>query len=119
MNLIARILSLIGLINYCACETTSENLGLYTSILTQFGCWARGLLAAGAIEPCQLRRSLYIDRQEVIDLIRKRKKKGRPLSSGVVVKEDGIWLHSARIYFSSWKSAIEIALRSPSDNPSF
>ena len=100
-----------------ACEVSRENLGLYNCVLSQFGCWIRGLLAAGAIEPSQVRRSLYLDHQQVINSIRKRNEEGRSLTVGAVVKEESILLYSARIYFSSWKFAIEVALQSPSDAP--
>ncbi len=89
-----------------------DNFGLYDSVRSVFGSWKRGLLAAGLIEPSQLGRSLSLDQKQVIEAICKRKKDGRSLSSSVVAKEDAILIYSARIYYNTWRGAIEIALQS-------
>ncbi len=86
-----------------------ENRGLYSSVASFFGCWVRGLLAAGLVEPSQLRRALYLDRQQVIDSILKRKTGDRSLSSNVVAKEDAILIYSARIYFDTWRDAVDVS----------
>ncbi len=114
-QLIAELKQRHGLGKSLALRAVSrDNVALYGSVRSLFGSWSRGLLAAGLIEPSQLGRSICLDQQQVIEAICKRKKEGRSLSSSDVAKEDAILLYSARIYFSTWRSAIEYALQLPS-----
>ncbi len=91
-------------------DVSLENVGLYQSVRSVFGSWSRGLLAAGLIEPSQLGRSICLNQQEVMDAICKRKEAGQSLMSGAVQIENRILLFSARLYFSSWGAAVDVAL---------